>query len=75
MSTELTDNQVRGYKATLHNPRVSDEAKEHTQQVLEGDTGFNQAEELQGEDYQDRHLGGKKATRTGTYFPSAPAEL
>ncbi|CRG87072.1 hypothetical protein PISL3812_04087 [Talaromyces islandicus] len=34
-------NQERGYKAALHNPRVSQSAKEHAQQVLEGQ--FNEA--------------------------------
>ena len=73
MSTELTDNQLRGYKAALHNPRVSDEAKGHAQQVLEGDAAaYNQAEGLQGEENQSRHLGGTKATLSSTYFPSAP---
>ena len=72
MSTGLTDNQVRGYKATLHNPRVSVEAKEHAQQVLEGDTAPKRAEGLQGEEHQSRHLGGKKATQTSTYFRSVP---
>jgi len=75
MSTELTDNQVRGYKATLHNPRVSDEAKEHAQQVLEGDAAPKRAEDLQGEEHQTHPLGGKKATLTGTYLPFRIAEL
>ena len=72
MSTELTDNQLRGYKAALHNPRVSDEAKGYAQQVLKGDAASNQAEGLQGEEHQSRHLGGKKATLSSTYLPSAP---
>ncbi|KAI5827302.1 hypothetical protein K523DRAFT_309646 [Schizophyllum commune Tattone D] len=29
------DNVIRGYKATLHNPRVVDEAKERAQEYLE----------------------------------------
>ncbi|KAL1700266.1 Conidiation protein 6-domain-containing protein [Schizophyllum commune] len=29
------DNVIRGYKATLHNPRVGDEAKERAQEYLE----------------------------------------
>lgn len=72
MSTGLTDNQVRGYKATLHNPRVSDETKEYAQQVLEGDAAPKRAEGLQGEEHQTRHLGGEKTTLTSTYFPSVP---
>ncbi|KAF9485653.1 hypothetical protein BDN70DRAFT_870960 [Pholiota conissans] len=31
----LSSNQKRGYKATLKNPNVSDEAKQHAQDVLE----------------------------------------
>ncbi|KAF8181312.1 Conidiation protein 6-domain-containing protein [Pholiota molesta] len=31
----LNSNQERGYKSTLKNPNVSDEAKRHAQQVLE----------------------------------------
>lgn len=72
MSTELTDNQLRGHKGALHNPRGSDEAKEHAQQVLEDDAAPNRAEGLQGGERQSRHLGEKKATLTGTYCPSAP---
>lgn len=65
MSSELTDNQVRGYKATLHNPRVSDEAKENAQQVLEG--GASKAREDREEQGQEqglstRVLAGYKAT-------------
>ncbi|KAL1675961.1 Conidiation protein 6-domain-containing protein [Schizophyllum commune] len=29
------DNVIRGYKATLHNPRIGDEAKERAQEYLE----------------------------------------
>ncbi|BDD61009.1 hypothetical protein MPDQ_005836 [Monascus purpureus] len=36
-STEDRVNAVRGYKATLHNPRVSDQAKQHAQDVLDNE--------------------------------------
>jgi hypothetical protein len=72
MSTGLTDNQARGYKAALHNPRVSDEAKEHAQEVLEANAPPKRAEDLQAEEHQSRHLRGKKATLTSAYFPSVP---
>ncbi|KAJ6114288.1 hypothetical protein N7486_000066 [Penicillium sp. IBT 16267x] len=32
-------NAMRGYKATLHNPRVSDEAKQHAQYMLDNEIG------------------------------------
>ncbi|KAL4948535.1 Conidiation protein 6-domain-containing protein [Aspergillus filifer] len=38
-------NQMRGYKATLNNPRVSDEAKQHAQAVLDDELGGNQPQE------------------------------
>ncbi|WWC88787.1 uncharacterized protein L201_003700 [Kwoniella dendrophila CBS 6074] len=39
-----------GYKAALHNPNVSDEAKQHAQEVLK-----------EGEEHEHRVLGGYKA--------------
>ncbi|KAL6230504.1 hypothetical protein BDW75DRAFT_234332 [Aspergillus navahoensis] len=38
-------NQMRGYKATLNNPRVSDEAKEHARSVLDNELGGDQPHE------------------------------
>ncbi|OJJ52419.1 hypothetical protein ASPSYDRAFT_164865 [Aspergillus sydowii CBS 593.65] len=38
-------NQMRGYKATLNNPNVSQEAKDHAQKVLDSDLGGNQPRE------------------------------
>ncbi|OJJ47314.1 hypothetical protein ASPZODRAFT_15996 [Penicilliopsis zonata CBS 506.65] len=32
-------NAMRGYKAAIHNPRVSDEAKAHAQDVLDNELG------------------------------------
>ncbi|BCR89333.1 Con-6 family protein [Aspergillus chevalieri] len=34
-------NAMRGYKATLHNPRVSNEAKQHAQDVLDNEIHGN----------------------------------
>ena len=63
MSTQLTENQVRGYKSTINNPRVSDEAKEHAERVLAGEAAPNRLHNrTDGEEFQNRHLGGKKAT-------------
>ena len=36
-SPEERVNKARGYKAAMHNPNVSEEAKEHSRQVLEED--------------------------------------
>ncbi|KAI9035152.1 Con-6 family protein [Aspergillus affinis] len=44
MTTEERLNQMRGYKATLSNPNVSDEAKEHAEQMLQ-ELGGNQPQE------------------------------
>ncbi|KAL4924608.1 Con-6 family protein [Aspergillus undulatus] len=38
-------NQMRGYKATLNNPNVSQEAKDHAQSVLDNEIGGNQPQE------------------------------
>ncbi|KAH8689990.1 Conidiation protein 6-domain-containing protein [Talaromyces proteolyticus] len=35
-------NQERGYKAALHNPRVSQGAKQHAQEVLQNEFGETQ---------------------------------
>lgn len=70
MSTELTDNQIRGYKSTTNNPRVSGEAKEHAQKVLAGGGVPNRlAPRTDGEEFQNRHLGGKRATLRSIFLP------
>ncbi|KAL2817938.1 Conidiation protein 6-domain-containing protein [Aspergillus cavernicola] len=38
-------NQMRGYKATLNNPNVSQEAKDHAQSVLDSEFGGNRPQE------------------------------
>ncbi|EAW14291.1 Con-6 family protein [Aspergillus clavatus NRRL 1] len=35
-------NAMRGYKATISNPRVSNEAKQHAQDVLDNELHWNQ---------------------------------
>ncbi|KAL2008414.1 hypothetical protein VTN00DRAFT_6608 [Thermoascus crustaceus] len=42
VSTEDRVNAMRGYKATLKNPRVSDEAKSHARDVLDSELGGDQ---------------------------------
>jgi hypothetical protein len=71
MSTELTDNQVRGYKSTISNRRASDEAKKRAQKVLAGEAAPNRlGPRTDGEEFQHRHLGGKKATLKSTVLSS-----
>jgi hypothetical protein len=38
-SPDERSNIIRGHKATLNNPNVSDEAKEHSRHVLENELG------------------------------------
>ncbi|KAJ5826432.1 hypothetical protein N7474_003570 [Penicillium riverlandense] len=40
-STEDRVNAMRGYKATLKNPRVSNEAKQHASEVLNNELGWD----------------------------------
>ncbi|KAJ5468312.1 hypothetical protein N7475_006064 [Penicillium sp. IBT 31633x] len=49
-STEEKLNEMRGYKATLSNPKVSEEAKENAQAMLDKLGGDQPREEL----YQSR---------------------
>ncbi|KAF5341869.1 hypothetical protein D9611_001866 [Ephemerocybe angulata] len=52
-----------GYKATIHNPNVSEEAKDRAREHLAalGESGENQ-------EADHRVLGGYKATMHSTYF-------
>ncbi|KAL4888573.1 Conidiation protein 6-domain-containing protein [Aspergillus ambiguus] len=67
MSTEERVNAMRGYKATLSNPRTSDEAKEHAQEMLDQLGGEQPREELYEQEDRDkdptRVMGGLKAAR------------
>jgi hypothetical protein len=38
-------NAMRGYKATLHNPNTSQQAKQHAQSVLDNELGGDQPSE------------------------------
>ncbi|ESK85070.1 hypothetical protein Moror_11042 [Moniliophthora roreri MCA 2997] len=53
-------NVARGLKAAIHNPRVSDEAKEHAKERLE-DMGV--AVEAENGEHTNRASGGHKAAR------------
>ncbi|KAF7122557.1 hypothetical protein CNMCM5793_000582 [Aspergillus hiratsukae] len=50
-SAEDRVNALRGYKATLSNPRVSKEAKQHAQDVLDNELG---GEQVHDDFYQSR---------------------
>ncbi|KAJ5453043.1 Conidiation-specific protein 6 [Penicillium cf. griseofulvum] len=58
---------MRGYKAALSNPNVSDEAKEHSQSVLNEMGGDRPREEL----YQSRGDQGKDPVRVSAGLKAA----
>nr|VWP01262.1 Protein kinase domain-containing protein [Ganoderma boninense] len=61
--TQHESNRVLGgYKATLHNPRTSEEAKRHAREILEAD-GYTvePAEGMTEDEHQTRVLAGYKA--------------
>ncbi|KAI1784261.1 Conidiation protein 6-domain-containing protein [Ganoderma leucocontextum] len=57
-----TNRVLGGYKATLHNPRTSDEAKRHAREILEAD-GYTvePAAGVTEDEHQTRVLAGYKA--------------
>ncbi|EJD40338.1 hypothetical protein AURDEDRAFT_70157 [Auricularia subglabra TFB-10046 SS5] len=64
MSNDSHDaNVIRGHKAAMHNPRVSDEAKERSRQVVES---YEKGSPSSGDEtvHEHRVLGGYKATLT-----------
>ncbi|WVR06258.1 hypothetical protein IAU60_003288 [Kwoniella sp. DSM 27419] len=70
MTTEHENRQLGGYKATLHNPNTSEEAKAHAAEVLK-EHGHT-VDGAQGESEHDhRVLGGYKAT---LHNPNTSAE-
>ncbi|KIO31192.1 hypothetical protein M407DRAFT_220993 [Tulasnella calospora MUT 4182] len=65
-SESLSGNQIRGYKATLSNPRTSEDAKEKAREILEGEgEAFESTTAYTGGNTEDEHtnrvLGGYKA--------------
>ncbi|KAL5333300.1 Conidiation protein 6-domain-containing protein [Aspergillus crustosus] len=77
MTTEDRINQMRGYKATLNNPNVSKEAKQHAQDVLDNEIGGSQPQEELYEargDYEkspNRVSGGLKAAMHNPGVPES----
>ncbi|EIW62441.1 uncharacterized protein TRAVEDRAFT_33922 [Trametes versicolor FP-101664 SS1] len=57
-----TNRVLGGYKATLHNPRASDEAKEHAREILSADGyQFERPEGVTEDEHQMRVNAGYKA--------------
>ncbi|KAI0363633.1 hypothetical protein BV20DRAFT_1126167 [Pilatotrama ljubarskyi] len=48
-------NVARGHKAAINNPNVSEEAKEHSRQVLEDIEGTSNPEEFTASTESDKH--------------------
>ncbi|KAJ5492485.1 Conidiation-specific protein 6 [Penicillium expansum] len=56
MPTEERLNEMRGYKAALHNPNVSEEAKQHSQAMLDelgGDQPRKELHKARGDQNKD----------------------
>ncbi|KAI0323878.1 hypothetical protein GY45DRAFT_1399012 [Cubamyces sp. BRFM 1775] len=57
-----TNRVLGGYKATLHNPRTSEEAKRHAREILEADGyQFERPEGMTEDEHQKRVNAGYKA--------------
>ncbi|KAI0633897.1 Conidiation protein 6-domain-containing protein [Trametes polyzona] len=57
-----TNRVLGGYKATLHNPRTSDEAKQHAREILDADGyQFERPEGVTEDEHQKRVNAGYKA--------------
>ncbi|KAI8975919.1 Conidiation protein 6-domain-containing protein [Trametes punicea] len=57
-----TNRVLGGYKATLHNPRTSEEAKRHAREILEADGyQFERPEGVSEDEHQKRVNAGYKA--------------
>ncbi|KAK4099504.1 hypothetical protein N658DRAFT_508546 [Parathielavia hyrcaniae] len=62
-------NRERGLKAAIHNPRVSEEAKQHDRELLASEFGES-LEELAAQS-EGRTSGSKKSSSTGPHSHSA----
>ncbi|KAF5016219.1 hypothetical protein F66182_12171 [Fusarium sp. NRRL 66182] len=64
VSPEDRMNALRGYKATINNPRVSEEAKQHAREMIDalgGDQPRAEMKQFDREKDQSRVAGGLKA--------------
>jgi hypothetical protein len=64
-------NRERGLKAALHNPRVSEEAKQHDRDLLASEFGETMDEAAQP---KRRSSSGKKSSSTGSHSHSAGSQ-
>jgi hypothetical protein len=62
-------NRERGLKAAIHNPRVSEEAKQHDRELLASE--FGESVEEPAAQSKRRTSGGKKSSSTGPHSHSA----
>jgi hypothetical protein len=60
-------NAMRGYKATLHNPNTSQQAKQHAQSVLDNELGGDQP----SEDIHNAQSGHKDPMRVAAGYKAA----
>ncbi|TFY83049.1 hypothetical protein EWM64_g968 [Hericium alpestre] len=70
MSAQDTGNVARGHKAAIHNPRISEEAKEHSRQVL-NDIERGDVQETQQRGGED---GGERGGERGGFAHEGKAE-
>lgn len=64
-----TENRViGGLKATLHNPKASEEAKEHASERIEELTGSPGESSDASQQHKNHVLGGYKATLNSAYL-------
>ncbi len=66
-------NRERGLKSALHNPRVSEEAKQHDRELLASEFGEH-IDEPKAEQARRRSSTGKKSASTGPHTHSTEKE-
>lgn len=66
-------NRERGLKAAIHNPRVSEEAKQHDRELLASEFGENM-EQPEAAQSKRRSSASKKSSSTGPHSHEAPAK-
>ncbi|KZW02949.1 hypothetical protein EXIGLDRAFT_759652 [Exidia glandulosa HHB12029] len=71
------ENVIRGHRAAIHNPRVSDEAKAHSEKVVEQyekKHGMGPTVDHEEEVHEHRVVGGYKATLSNPRTSEAAKE-
>ncbi|AEO63049.1 fb2c6238-9ce2-4dcb-a1ef-1c843220a56e [Thermothielavioides terrestris] len=72
MAESKNPNRERGLKAAIHNPRVSEEAKQHDRELLASEFGEEEEQTQPEEQPKRRSSASKKSSSTGPH--SHPAE-